>query len=30
MPNTVPAADIALPRPDEDAERVLVKTAHTR
>jgi hypothetical protein len=29
MPNNVPAADTAS-RPDEDAERVLVKTAHTR
>jgi hypothetical protein len=30
MPNNVPAADGALPSPDEVAERVLVKTAHTR
>ena len=30
MPNNVSAADTALPRPDEDAERVLVKTVHTR
>jgi hypothetical protein len=30
MPNIVPAADTALSRPDEDAERVLVKTANAR